>query len=67
LALRGDWRQVHNEEVHDWSSSPDIISAKESKRVGVVGNVARRGKIRNAYIFSGDLEGKEIGYIGIDG
>jgi hypothetical protein len=69
LALRADRRQLHNEECHKLTPSPANINRTiKSRRVRRMGNVARVGKMRNAYIFSGDLEVKrQLRDLGIDG
>jgi hypothetical protein len=46
----GDWRKLHNEELHNLYSSPNIIRMIKSKRMRWVGHVARMGETRNAYI-----------------
>jgi hypothetical protein len=57
--VTGDWRKLHNEELHNLYSSPDIIRMIKSRRVGWAGHVARMGEIRNAYrILVGKPEGK---------
>jgi hypothetical protein len=39
----GKWRKLHNEEVHDWYSSPSIIKIIKSRRMRGAGHVARMG------------------------
>jgi hypothetical protein len=41
--VTGGWRKLHNEELHDLSSSPSIISMIESRRMRWAGHVARMG------------------------
>jgi hypothetical protein len=55
-----DWRKLHNEELHNVYSSPNIIRMIKSKRIRRPGHVGRRmGAKRNAYtIFVGKQEGK---------
>jgi hypothetical protein len=51
--------KLHNEELHNFYSSPSIIRTIKSRRMRWAGNVARRGEMRNAYrIFVGKSEGK---------
>jgi hypothetical protein len=45
----GDWRRLHNEEINDLYSSPNIIRVIKSRRVGWAGHVARMGEERGAY------------------
>jgi len=48
--VTGEWRKLHNEELNDLYSSPNIIRVIKSKRMGWAGNVARMGKKRRAYM-----------------
>jgi hypothetical protein len=47
--VTGEWRKLHNEELHDLYSSASIIRIMKSRVVRWVGNVARMGEKRNAY------------------
>jgi hypothetical protein len=38
--VMGEWRNFHNEEVHDLYSSPSTIRIIKSRRMGWVGHVA---------------------------
>jgi hypothetical protein len=42
--VTGDWRKLHNEELHNFYSSPDIIRMIKSRRIRWTGNVARMGR-----------------------
>jgi hypothetical protein len=54
-----DWGKLHNEELHNLYSSPNIIRMIKSRRIRCVGHVARMGETRNAYrILVGKPEGK---------
>jgi hypothetical protein len=56
--VTGDWRKLHNEELHNLYSSPNIISMIKSKGMRRTGHVARMGETRNAYrILVGKPEG----------
>jgi hypothetical protein len=58
--VTGDWRKLHNDELHNLYSSPDIIRMIKSMRMRWAGHVARMGETRNAYrILVGTPEGKE--------
>jgi hypothetical protein len=39
--VTGDWRKLHNEELHNLYSSPNIIRKMKSRRMMSVGQVAR--------------------------
>jgi hypothetical protein len=47
--VTGDWRKLHNEELHNFYSSPNIIKTIKSRRMRWSGQVARMGEKRNAY------------------
>jgi hypothetical protein len=42
--VTGGWRKLHNEELHNLYSSPDIVRMIRSRRMRWVGHVARMGK-----------------------
>jgi hypothetical protein len=57
--VTGEWRKLHNKELHDLYSSPSIIRIIKSRRMRLVGHVARTGEKRNAYRLQvGKPEGK---------
>jgi hypothetical protein len=56
--VTGDWRKVHNEELHNLYSSPNIIRVIESRRMRWAGHVARMGEIIAYRILVGKPEGK---------
>jgi hypothetical protein len=49
--VTGEWRELHNEELHDLYSSPSLITKIKSRRLRWVGHVTRIGKKGNAYRF----------------
>jgi hypothetical protein len=46
--VTGEWRKLHNEELHDLYSSPSIIRIIKSQRMKWAGHVARMWEKRNA-------------------
>jgi hypothetical protein len=57
--VTGDWRKLHNVELHNLYSLPNIIRMIKSKRMRWAGHVAGMGVKRNAYrILVGKPEGK---------
>jgi hypothetical protein len=57
--VTGEWRKLHNKELHDLYFSQSIIGIIKSRRMKWAGHVARRGEKRNAYrLLVGKLEGK---------
>jgi len=54
-----EWRKLHNEELNDLYSSPDIIRVIKLRRMRWAGHVARMGQRRGAYrVLMGKTEGK---------
>jgi hypothetical protein len=47
--MTGEWRNLHNEEVNDLYSSPNIVRVIKSTRIRWAGHVARMGETRAAY------------------
>jgi hypothetical protein len=41
--VTGEWRKLHNEELHDFYSSSSIIRIMKTRRMRWVGHVARMG------------------------
>jgi hypothetical protein len=42
--VKGDWRKLHNEELHNVYSSRNIIRTIKSRRMRWAGHVARMGR-----------------------
>jgi hypothetical protein len=47
--VTGEWRKLHNGELHNLYSSPDIIRQLKSRRMRWAGHVASMGEGRNVY------------------
>jgi hypothetical protein len=47
--VMGEWRKLHNEELHNLYSSPDIIRQVQSRRMRWAGHVAHMGEERKVY------------------
>jgi len=59
--VTGEWRRLHNEELNDLYSSPDIVRVIKSRRMRWAGHVARMGEERGVYRFLvGKPEGKRL-------
>jgi len=57
--LTVDGRKLHNEELHDLYSSPNIVRVIKSRRMRWAGHVARMGARRGLYrVLVGKPEGK---------
>jgi hypothetical protein len=59
--VTGEWRKLHNEELHNMYSSPDtrIIRQVKSRRMRWAGHVARMGEDKKVYkVLVGKPEGK---------
>jgi hypothetical protein len=57
--VTGEWRKLHNEELHNLYSTPNIIRQVKSRRMRWVGHVARMGEERKVYkVLVGKPEGK---------
>jgi hypothetical protein len=56
--VTGEWRKLHNEELHDLYYSPNIVRVIKSRRMRWAGYVARMGEERGVYrVLVGKPEG----------
>jgi hypothetical protein len=57
--VMGEWRKLHNEELHNLYPYPDIIRQVKSRRMRWAGHVARMREERKVYeVLVGKPEGK---------
>jgi hypothetical protein len=56
--VTGEWRKLHNEELHDMYSSPNIVRLIISRRMRWAGHVAGGGEERCIQGLVGKPEGK---------
>ena len=55
----GEWRRLHNEELNDLYSSPNIVRVIISRRMRWTGHVGRMGEERRVYrVLVGKPEGR---------
>jgi hypothetical protein len=57
--VTGEWRKLHNKELHNLYSSPSIIRIIKSWRMRWAGHVAQMGEKRNACRLLEKARGKE--------
>ena len=67
--ITGERRKLHNEELNDLHSSPDIIRVINSRRMRWAGHVARtgRGEMHIGFWWGNLREGHHLEDPGIDG
>ena len=67
--MTGEWRKLHNEELNDLYSLPNIVRVVKSRRMRWAGHVARKGEDRGVHrVLVGKPEGKNYwGDQGVDG
>ena len=66
--VTGEWRKLHNDELNDLYSSPNIVRVIKSRRMRGTGHVARMVERRGVYrLLVGNPEGKRpLGRPGVD-
>ena len=58
--VTGEWRRLHNEELNDLYSLPNIVRVVKSRRMRWAGHVARMEEDRGVHsVFVGKPEGKK--------
>ena len=65
----GEWRKLHNVELNDLRTPPNIFRVIKSRRMKWAGHVARMGEWRGVYrVLMGNPEGKNhLREPGVDG
>jgi len=60
--VTGEWRRVHNEELNNLYSSPNIVRVIKSRIMRWAGHVARMGEERGVYrVLVGKPEKRPLG------
>ena len=67
--VTGEWRRLHNEELSDLYSSPNIVRVIKSRRMRWAGHVARMCEETGCIVswWGNRREGDHWGDLGIDG
>jgi hypothetical protein len=59
--VTGEWRKLHNDQLHNVYSSPDIIRWIKSRRMRWAGHAARMREERKVYkVLVGKPEGRDL-------
>jgi hypothetical protein len=69
--VTGEWKRLHNEELYDLYSSPNIILVIKSRRMRWAGHVAcigeERGEVHAEFLWGDLREGDHLEDPGVDG
>jgi hypothetical protein len=67
--VKGEWIKLHNEELNDLYTSPNIVRVIKPRRMRWAGNVARMEERRDIYsVLVGKAEGKRpLGDLAVNG
>ena len=67
--VTGEWRRLHNEELNDLYSSPNIVRVIKSRRMRLARHVARVGEERGCIgsWWGSQRERDDCGGLGVDG
>jgi len=58
--VMGEWRRLHNEELNDFYSSPNIVRVIKSRRMRWAAHMERMGEKKGVYsVLVGKPEGKK--------
>jgi hypothetical protein len=59
--VTGEWRKLHNEELNDLYSLPNIVQVVKLRRLRWAGHVARMGEVRGVHrVLVGKPKGKRL-------
>jgi hypothetical protein len=63
-----EWRRLHNQELNDMNSSPNIVRVIKSRRMRWAGHVARMGeRVFIGFWWGNRMERDHWGDVGVDG